>query len=117
MRSDHVLCLTLAVGAVTWAFRYLPLRVNLKRMRTDGALARFLAATGPAAIATLFVAAILSDVQGGVTPHSSFAGLSLPLPLIAGALATAGLWFVRHSVVMATLGGALAYGLVFALVA
>ncbi len=116
MRPDHVLWLTLAVGAVTWAFRYLPLRINLRRMRTDGPLARFLAATGPAAIATLFVAAILADVQGGVTPRTAFGGASLPLPLIAGALATGGLWFVRHSVVLATLGGALAYGLVFALV-
>lgn len=117
MRSDHVLWLTLAVGTVTWAFRYLPLRVNLRRMRTDGPLARFLAATGPAAIATLFVAAILADVQDGTTPHTALAGLSLPWPLVAGALATMGVWFLRHSVVLATLGGALAYGVAFALIA
>lgn len=117
MRPEHVLWLTLAVGAATWAFRYLPLRLNLGRLRSGGPLARFLAATGPAAVATLFVAAILADIQGGVTPHTPLAGLSLPLPLIAGALTTAGLWFLRHSVVLATLGGALAYGLVFALVA
>jgi len=55
MRAD-VLQLALMAGGLTYLWRYLPLRLNLGDMRKDSLLARFLAATGLAAIATLFVA-------------------------------------------------------------
>lgn len=70
-------------------------------------LARFLASTGPAAIATLFVASVLPVVQAG----------GLPVPLIVGTVAVVGVFAWRKSVVLATLLGAGAYGVAFALTA
>lgn len=99
MRSE-ILNLALIVGAFTWAFRYLPIRANLLRRAEGGALGRFLAATGPAAIATLFAASILPMLQSG-----------LSLPLVGGTLAVLATFWARPSVIWATVAGALAYGL------
>ena len=63
MRAE-VVALALMVGAATWAFRYLPLRFDLSGLAPDGWLSRLLAATGPAAIATLFVASVLREAMG-----------------------------------------------------
>lgn len=104
MRPEIVM-LALAVGACTWAFRALPFRFDLTGLTPEGWLSRLLAATGPAAIAALFAVSVLPLVQG-VAP---------PAPLGAGLGAVIGLWLWRRSVVLATLGGALAYGAVFAL--
>lgn len=106
MRGD-LLTLALIVGACTWAFRFLPTRADLSDLAPDSLLARFLSATGPAAIATLFVAS--------VTPE-----LSRPLaaqgPMLAGVLAVCGTYWASRSVVGATLAGSFAYGLIFALI-
>ncbi len=96
--------LTVAVmaGAANWAFRALPILGRTERLGTIGWLERFLSATGPAAIATLFVAAVLPSIT-----------LDLPrlLPLVLGTLAVLALWVARRSVVLATLGGAVVHGL------
>lgn len=105
MRSD-LLLMALAVGAATWAFRYFPTRLDVSVLPKTGPLARFLAATGPAAIATLFVASVLPALRGGV-----------PLPLVAGVLAVLAVYVWRKSVVMATLAGSGVYGAVFATLA
>ena len=102
MRAE-ILTLALIVGGFTWAFRYFPTRLDLSGMKADGMLARFLASTGPAAIATLFVASALPMVRGGV-----------PLPLIAGTAAVLGVYRASRSVVGATLAGSVVYGAVFA---
>lgn len=96
--------LTVAVlaGAANWAFRALPVITRSDRMAAGGWLERFLSATGPAAIATLFVAAILP----ALTPDMR--GLA---PVIVGTLAVLGLYAARRSVVLATLAGAVAHGL------
>lgn len=103
--SGEVLALALVVGAANWAFRYLPIRFGLGSGRPEGVMARFLAAVGPAAIATLFVAAAL--------PFTAQGDLAAPL---AGTAAVVAVWFVARSVVGATLAGAAAYAAVFALV-
>ena len=72
MRAE-LLTLALIVGGFTWAFRFFPTKLDVSAMKPDGVLARFLASTGPAAIATLFVASVLPMLQQG-----------LPVPLIAG---------------------------------
>ena len=100
MRSE-VLTLALAVGALTWAFRYLPLRLSLHAVRPDTALGRFLAATGPAAIATLFVAEILPYLPVAVAGR---------MPLIAGVAAVLTVFYWRKSVVLATLAGSVMFG-------
>ena len=105
MRAE-VLALALIVGACTWALRYVPLRFDLRAMKPDGALARFLAATGPAAIATLFVAEVMPMLQAPITTQG---------PLVAGVLAVTSVFVWRKSVVAATLAGAFAYGAVVAL--
>lgn len=103
MRAE-ILILALIVGAFTWGFRYLPIRANLLRRAEGGAFGRFLAATGPAAIATLFAASILPMVQSG--PY---------LPLAGGTAAVLLTYWGRPSVIAATMAGALAYGLLSAI--
>lgn len=99
MRAE-ILTLSLIVGAFTWAFRYFPTRLDLSSIPQGGRLSRFLAATGPAAIATLFTASALPIVQGG-----------LPVPLALGTVAVLAVFAASRSVVGATLAGAAGYGL------
>ena len=57
--NGELLVVALLAGAANWAFRVLPTLTRTDRLPPSGRLERFLSATGPAAIATLFVAAIL----------------------------------------------------------
>jgi branched-subunit amino acid transport protein len=100
MRFD-VLELAVIAGVLTYLWRYLPLRVNLSDMPPGGPLSRFLAATGPAAIATLFVAEMLPLLHATL-PLQGRAGLGVLGVLLAYA------W--RRSVVFATLAGAVVCG-------
>ena len=100
MRGD-ILTLALIVGGFTWAFRFFPTRANLADLPPDGALSRFLASTGPAAIATLFLASVLPMLTGSAAAH---------LPLAAGTLAVLAVYAASRSVVGATLAGSAAYG-------
>lgn len=102
----EVLELALIAGAFTYLWRYLPLRARLDDRAAEGLLARFLAATGPAAIATLFVAEMLPLL------HESRPRQASALLGVLGVVAAYG-W--RRSVVFATLAGALACGLATAL--
>lgn len=102
--SGEVLVLALIVGAANWGFRYLPIRFGLGSGAEGGLLARFLAAVGPAAIATLFVASSLPFLQGGAV-----------LAPLAGTAGVVAVWFWRRSVVLATLAGACAYAAAVAL--
>ena len=97
-----LLAVALLAGAANWAFRALPVITRSDRMAAGGWLERFLSATGPAAIATLFVAAIL--------PALSDETRTL-VPVITGTLAVLATYAARRSVVLATLAGALAHGL------
>lgn len=99
MRQD-LLLLALIVGLATWAFRFVPTKLSLAGADPASLLRRFLAATGPAAIATLFTASILPMVRGADTA-----------PLLPGVVAVLGVYAVRRSVVLATLAGAVAQGL------
>ena len=99
MRAE-LLTLALIVGAFTWAFRFFPTKLDVSAMKPDGVLARFLASTGPAAIATLFVASVLPMLQQG-----------LPVPLIAGTAVVLATYLASRSVVGATLAGSAGYGL------
>ena len=89
-------------GAANWVFRTLPVLARSDRLATGGWLERFLSGTGPAAIATLFVAAILP----ALSPES--VGV---LPVVIGTLAVLGIYVFTRSVVFATLAGAVAHGL------
>ena len=100
--SWELLTVTLMAGAANWAFRALPILARTDRLAGGGWFGRFLAATGPAAITTLFVAAILP----ALTPE-----LSRLLPVITGTLAVLAVYATRRSVVAATLAGALVHGL------
>jgi branched-subunit amino acid transport protein len=102
--------LTVAVlaGAANWAFRALPILARMDRVAVGGWLGRFLSATGPAAIATLFVASILP----ALTPD-----LVRLAPVLTGTAAVLATWIARRSVMLATLAGALAHGATVWLVA
>lgn len=102
--NPDLLLMALAVGAATYAFRFGPTKLSLQDLPPNSLRARFLAATGPAAIATLFIASSLPVLQ---------AGADKALPLIAGTLAVLAVFVWRRSVVAATLSGAAAYGLAF----
>lgn len=110
--SGDLLALALIVGAANWGFRYLPIRFGLGfgdgadngSGTAQGRLARFLAAVGPAAIATLFVASALPFVVAGDWVAS-----------LAGTVGVGAVWVWRRSVVGATLAGAVAYAVAFAL--
>jgi branched-subunit amino acid transport protein AzlD len=101
MRLELVL-LAVTVGLATWAFRFVPTKLNLSRTDADGLLRRFLIATGPAAIATLFTASVLPMIE---------LDLGGDAPLVLGIGAVVAVYLVRPSVVLSTLAGALAYGL------
>jgi branched-subunit amino acid transport protein len=102
--------LTIAVlaGAANWAFRAMPILARTDRLAAGGWLERFLSATGPAAIATLLVAAILP----ALSPE-----LSRLFPVVTGSLAVLAVFHVSRSVVLATLAGAFAHGATVWLVA
>jgi branched-subunit amino acid transport protein len=95
--------MTVAVmaGAANWAFRVLPVLARTDQMAMGGWLERFLSATGPAAITTLFVAAILPALSPEVATL---------LPVITGTLAVLAVFVRSRSVVMATLAGAATHG-------
>ena len=101
MQPD-VLILCLIAGGFTYLWRWLPIRLDLGGMGTRGWIARFLAATGPAALGTLFVAEMLPLAREG--------GPAL-LQAAVGTLAVLAVWTWRRSVVAATLAGALGAGL------
>lgn len=93
-------------GVCIWAMRVVPLRFGLSHVPQGGALARFMAATGVAAIATLFAASIMPEVAAGR------AG-----PAALGSLAVLAAYFASRSVVLASVAGAVAYGAAFAFLA
>jgi hypothetical protein len=102
----EIFALMALVGASVWAFRALPMRMDLARIGGSGALARFFAATGVAAIATLFAASMLPEFSAGRT-----------LPALIGSAAVLAVYLPSRSVVLATLAGAAAYGTGFAFLA
>jgi len=102
----EILALMGCVGLCVWAFRVLPMRLDLARMPANGAQARFFAATGVAAIATLFVASMLPELAKGRV-----------LPAGLGSAAVLLVYWPSKSVVLSTLAGAAVYGAVFAVLA
>lgn len=104
MRPE-ILIMALVVGLANWCFRALPLRARLHELPPNSPLARFLGATGPAAIGTLFVASVLPYAQSADSPRA--------ICLLAGVGAVIGAFAASRSVVVATLSGAVAYGLAF----
>lgn len=99
--NTELLAVALLAGAANWAFRVLPTQARTDRLPPGGRLERFLAATGPAAIGTLFVASIL--------PMLSTEAAAL-VPAISGTLAVVAVFIRFRSVVAATLAGALVHG-------
>lgn len=107
MRAE-VLWLAALAGGATLAFRVLPMLLPGLVAPGRGFWGRFLSATGPAAIAALAAAAL--GPMAAARPDGV-------LPLLAGTAAVLALWAWRRSVVLATLGGPLAYAAALALVA
>lgn len=101
MRTE-ILILALAVGLCNWAFRYFPTRAKLAELPPGARLSRFLAATGPAAIGTLFVASAL--------PYARHLSATSLVPLTAGVGLVCAIFALSRSVVLATVAGAAAYG-------
>lgn len=105
--NTEFLIVTILVGLGTWLLRFLPTRFLRGSGDPDAPLSRFLSATGPAAIAALYVGSVLPMVS---TDLQAFA------PLIVGSIAVVALYGWRRDISIATVGGAVVYGLVFALI-
>lgn len=99
--SWELLTVAVMAGLANWAFRALPILARMDRMSVGGRLGRFLSATGPAAIATLFVASILPALSADAARLA---------PVVIGTAAVLATWIARRSVVLATLAGAVAHG-------
>jgi hypothetical protein len=100
--SWELLAVACMAGVANWCFRALPILARTGRATAGGWMGRFLSSTGPAAIGTLFFAAILPSLSPD---------LARLLPVITGTLAVLGVYVARKSVVLATLAGAFAHGL------
>ena len=105
--NTEFLIVTVLVGLGTWLLRYLPTRFMRGSGDPDTPLSRFLSATGPAAIAALYVGAVLPMVS---------TDLEALAPLLAGSAAVVALHLWRRDISVATVGGAIVYGIVFALI-
>ena len=99
MNTD-LLIIAVMAGVANWAFRYLPMRFNPSSGQPDSVVSRLLAATGPAAICTLFVASILPALMA--MPKDAGA-------LVAGLVAVVATFAATRSVAGATFAGAIAY--------
>lgn len=98
--NTGLIVMALLAGAANWAFRALPTLLLRREPRPGGLAARFLASTGPAAIATLFTASVLPQLYP--IPREI-------APLAIGTVATVLAFWPRRSVVAGTLVGAAAY--------
>jgi len=99
--NAELLTVALLAGLANWAFRVLPTRLRTDRLPGGGWSERFLAATGPAAIATLFTAAILPSLTLDLAQNG---------PVVVGVLTVVAAYALRPSIVLATLAGAVAHG-------
>lgn len=104
-----------AVGVGTYLFRYLPARLGGRNAgrALRGPLGAFLASVGVASVAALLGAAL----QPFVLEAAAAARWGPVGAAVVGLGVTFGLFRWRKDVALATLTGALAYGLVFWLVA
>jgi uncharacterized membrane protein len=100
MRAE-IFLLAIAVGACIWALRVLPLGLDMRRISEGGKLARFFAATGVAAIASLFAAGMIPSLTAA------------PFATVVGCLGVMGAYAASGSTVAATLLGSLIYGIAF----
>jgi hypothetical protein len=103
-----LMAVALVAGLANWAFRVLPTLARTDRLTPGSLLERFLQATGPAAIGTLFVASILPSLT--VDPATL-------IPVVAGVAGVLAVYLVSRSVVAATLAGAVLHGAVVWLIA
>lgn len=100
MRPELVV-VAVIVGLGTWLFRAVPARFGNRLVTPNSRLAAAMEGIGPAAIATLFVASIMPELSGGGTRI---------LLLLIGSTATILTFRLRRNVVLATIAGAIAYG-------
>jgi hypothetical protein len=98
----EILALAAIVGGCIWALRVLPLRLDISRLPQQGRMARFFAATGVAAIATLCAAGLLPYLLSG-----DFVAAGI------GAVAVITGFFTTRSTVVATVFGSAVYGIAF----
>ena len=102
--SWEVFITVLLAALGTWALRYVP--IVLSRRQPGPIWSRFLSATGPAAIAALAVASFLPELSVDLTQL---------VPVLVGALVVVLAFLWRRDIAIATIAGAVFYGLAFAL--
>lgn len=108
--SLEFLLVCVAVGVGTYLFRYLPTRIGARAgaRALSGRLGAFLAAVGVASVAAL-LAASLEPVATATVNDGDWRSA---VAALAGLAATFGLFRWRKDVALATIAGAVVYGLV-----
>ena len=104
--STDVILVCLLVGTVNYLFRYLPLRLGSRQKSglKNGPLSRVLDSIGIASICALLVVSGAPDVMRD--PQRL-------LPSLAGFVLLTLIFWATKSIIIATLTGAVTYGLVF----
>lgn len=100
--SRELVIVAVAVGLGTWLFRFLPTRLGRSSALANGRLAGAMEAVGPAAITTLLVASVLPELAAGGPGR---------VAVLLGCGVAGVTYAVSRNVVVATVLGALAYGL------
>lgn len=112
--SFEFLVVCVAVGVGTYLFRYLPTRIGARAgaKALSGRLGAFLAAVGVASVAALLAASLEPVAVAAVSARQFGAATAA----VAGLAATFLLFRWRKDVALATMGGAVVYGVVLWLV-
>jgi branched-subunit amino acid transport protein AzlD len=109
--SFEFLLVCVAVGVGTYLFRYLPTRIGTRAgaRALSGRLGAFLAAVGVASVAALLAASLEPVAVAAATTRQFGAAAAAVLGLATTFL----LFRWRNDVALATIAGAVVYGVVF----
>lgn len=104
--STELVVIALCVGLGTWVFRFAPTRLGMRVEGKHEVWERFFASIGPAAIVSLLFVSLLPEFTSGQ--------IRTAIPALVGCLATVTAFYtLRRNVILATLTGTIAYGVVW----
>ncbi|MBD1229158.1 L-valine transporter subunit YgaH [Xenorhabdus griffiniae] len=108
MIDNKILLIGLIVGAANFLFRYLPLRLGVNRSPTEkkGKMGVILDSIGIASICSLLIVSSIPDVM---KEHSKL------FPTLIGCLTICLFFYKTRSIIISTLSGAIAFGVIFKL--
>ncbi|MBE8595502.1 L-valine transporter subunit YgaH [Xenorhabdus sp. BG5] len=108
MIDNKILLIGLIVGAANFLFRYLPLRLGINRSPAEkkGKMSVILDSIGIASICSLLIVSSIPDIM---KEHSKL------FPTLIGCLTICLFFYKTRSIIISTLSGAVAFGIIFKL--